>query len=261
MLTGLEPMLVVLAFCGGMLMFLAPCTLPLIPAYLGFISGVTEDDLVHPGTRTRARWLVVRTSLLFAVGFSTVFVTFGMLASFAGTFIGPVHGVLKVVAGIVLMLFGLFMLGFFTVPWLTKERRVHLPRQVTMGTPWSALAVGSAFAFGWTPCTGPLLGLMLTLASDTTTLVAGMFLLLVFSLGFSTPFILLAILIGQASRYVQKLLPYLHVVSMVGGVSLVCIGLFMAFGDLPFIRWFFHLFGRTDLGEGARTYLESLYFR
>lgn len=261
MLTGLEPMLVVLAFCGGMLMFLAPCTLPLIPAYLGFISGVTEDDLVHPDTRTRARWLVVRTSLLFAVGFSTVFVMFGMLASFAGVFIGPVHGVLKVVAGIVLMLFGLFMLGFFTVPWLTKERRVRLPRQVTMGTPWSALAVGSAFAFGWTPCTGPLLGLMLTLASNTATLMAGMLLLLVFALGFSTPFILLGVLIGQASRYVEKLLPYLHIVSMVGGVSLVCIGLFMAFGDLPFIRWFFHLFGQTDLGEGARTYLESLYFR
>lgn len=261
MVTGLEPMLIVLAFCGGVLMFLAPCTLPLIPAYLGFISGVTEDDLAHPDTRARARWLVVRTSILFAVGFSTVFVMFGMLASLAGTLIGPVHGVLKVAAGIVLILFGLFTLGLFTFPWLTKERRIHLPRHVTMGTPWSALGMGSAFAFGWTPCTGPLLGLMLTLAGDTSTILAGTFLLLIFALGFSTPFILLSILISQATRYVEKLSPYLRIVSMVGGVSLVCVGTFMAFGDLPFTRWFFHLFGQTDLGEGLRTYLESLYFQ
>jgi cytochrome c-type biogenesis protein len=220
--------LIIPSFIAGMLTILAPCTLPLVPAYIGFISGVSLEDLKDPQRATRARFKIFMNSCAFILGFSTVFIIFGTMAGLiGGTILAPYRLWLGRIGGAFVVLFGLFMLGAPKLPFLAKERRLRVPVIFERGRPINSLILGSAFAVGWTPCVGPILGAILTLAAVSTTALQGAFLLSVFSLGLAVPFLLIAVATGSASRFVYKSEKYLNLISIAGGAFFVILGILL----------------------------------
>lgn len=244
------------AFFAGVLMFLAPCTLPLLPAYLGFISGVTEKEIREPSTRSWARNNIVKNSLMFSLGFSLILILSGMSAGFLGGLLSPsVLHVLSIAGGVLIIVFGLFMMRVLKLSFLTQEKRLPIPKWLTVGNPKSSFLLGSAFAIGWTPCIGPVYGTILIYAGSTQTALTGIMLLAVFAFGFSLPLLLLALLMSQATRAIEKALPYIHIVSFIGGVALVVVGLSLVLGNTGLTNWFFYLFHYLDLSEILLPYL------
>jgi cytochrome c-type biogenesis protein len=237
-----------------MLIFLAPCTLPLLPAYLGFLSGVTQSDMVQGVTRVMKR-KIMRNALLFVCGFMGVFIVLGLLVGVAGAVLAPISNWLRIIGGVFVIFFGLFMLGVFNVSFLTKERRIRLPKFITIGSPISSFLLGAVFGVGWTPCNGPVLGAVLSFASTFEHPFMGALLLFVYALGFSVPFLILAMLFSHASRIVERLRPLLRGVSLVGGVVLVIMGIWMIFGHTFVTNWFFNLFLHFDLEAILMPYL------
>jgi cytochrome c-type biogenesis protein len=250
-----DPFLFISTFIAGVLTFLAPCTLPLLPAYLGYISGLTHKELTDPLPGNGVRVRVFKHAFAFVFGFTLVFVTFGLLAGFAGGMLAPVRSVLTVAGGAIVFIFGLFLLGVFKLQYLTRERRLTLPERFRRGTPATSFLLGSAFAFGWTPCIGPILGTVLYFASATETLTTGAALLFVFSVGFALPFMLLALVIERAGEYVTRAAPYLRAVSIVGGVVLLILGTHLMFGDTVVSEWFFRLFEYVNIEDALIPYL------
>jgi len=223
----MELSFIIAAFIAGFLTFLAPCTLPLIPAYLGFISGVRPEDLQDPLLASAARKKIFLNGVLFILGFSAVFILFGTLAGFLGQSLVPFRIWLTRIGGAFVILFGLYMLGVFKIKLLQIDKRIKIPSWLTLGKPSSSLIIGGAFAFGWTPCVGPILGSILLLASTSTTALQGAFLLSIFSLGLAIPFLLIAIAFSSATKYIQKLSKYLSVVSIIGGIFLIILGVLL----------------------------------
>ncbi len=223
---GIEIAFIVSAFVAGILMFLAPCTLPLVPAYLGFISGVGADDLRDPTRAKAARRKIIVNGVFFIVGFSIVFILFGTLAGFLGQGLAPFRIWLARIGGVLVILFGLFMVGAFRlpIPFLQSDHRFSMPSWLKVGKPSSSLAIGSAFAFGWTPCVGPILASILLLASTSATAAQGAFLLFVFSLGLAIPFLLVALLYSKATKYIERLSKALRWIEIVGGIFLILLG-------------------------------------
>jgi cytochrome c-type biogenesis protein len=222
---------IISAFIAGLLTFLAPCTLPLVPAYLSFISGVDPKELRNPDTASAAQRKILVNGIYFILGFSLVFIIFGTLAGFIGQQLVPYRLWLTRVSGALIILFGFFMLGVFRLPVFQTEKRIPIPPWLTLGKPSSSLIVGSAFAFGWTPCVGPILGSILLLASSSMTVFTGALLLAVFSLGLAVPFISLAAGYSRASAYISAYTNYLRAVSIVGGVFLIILGSLLITGN------------------------------
>jgi len=216
------------SFFAGLLTFLAPCTLPLVPAYLGFISGVDQDALKNPVTARAARRKIFLNGLAFIVGFSLIFIVFGVLAGFAGTALAPYRIWLARVGGVLVILFGLFMLGFFKLPFFQTDKRIPIPKWLTLGKPSSSLFIGGTFALGWTPCVGPILGSILLLAGTSGTAFTGGIMLTVFSIGLAIPFLLIALAFSKATAYIDRISKYLKAVSVVGGIFLILLGLLLA---------------------------------
>lgn len=219
---------IISAFVAGILMFLAPCTLPLVPAYLGFISGVKPEEFKDPQKAADARKKIFLNGLSFIVGFSIIFILFGTLAGLVGQSLVPFRLWLTRIGGAFVILFGLFMLGFFNNISLFKSgTNLKTPKWLKLGKPSSSLVVGGAFAFGWTPCVGPILGSILLLASASTTALQGALLLTVFSAGLAIPFLTIAIAFSSATKHIAKLSKYLGIVSKIGGVFLILLGLLL----------------------------------
>jgi len=219
---------VAVAFFAGLLTFLAPCTLPLVPAYIGFISGVDQKELKNPATAKAARRKIFLNGLAFIAGFSLIFIIFGVLAGFAGTALAPYRLWLARIGGVLVIIFGLFMLGFFKLPFFETDRHIPIPKWLTLGRPSSSLFVGGAFALGWTPCVGPILGSILLLAGTSGTALTGGIMLTVFSLGLAVPFLLIAAAFSKATVYVEKISKYLKAVSVIGGIFLIILGFLLA---------------------------------
>lgn len=215
---------VISTFVAGMLTFLAPCTLPLVPAYLGFISGVDKDELANPKTAGKARLRIFLNGLAFIVGFSVVFIIFGTLAGFAGQALVPYRIWLARLGGGLIILFGLFMLGVFKLPFFQSDKRIPIPKWLTLGKPSSSVFIGGTFALGWTPCVGPILGSILLLAGTSGTALQGAFLLSIFSLGLAVPFLAMALGFSRATAFIDASSKYLKWVSIVGGVFLILLG-------------------------------------
>lgn len=218
--------LIISAFFAGILMFLAPCTLPIVPGYLGFISGVSLKDLEQAtgSERRRIQRKIFLNGVLFVLGFTLVFITFGVLAGILGQAIAPYRLWMGRIGGVLIILFGLFMLGVFNFKFFTQEKRVRLPKFLKVGNPSTSFAIGSAFAVGWTPCVGPILASILLLAATSTTAVQGGVLLFIFSLGLAIPFLLVAAGTSYASSFIQKGNKYIKYISYVGGVFLIILG-------------------------------------
>lgn len=231
------------AFIAGILTFLAPCTLPLVPGYLGFISGVSGEDLNDPSKIRSARWKIFLNGLFFIVGFSAVFILLGMLAGLGGQALFPYRVWLGRVGGVFVILFGLFMLNILKIPFLSKEVQIKTPSFFKRGKALNSLVLGSAFGLGWTPCVGPILGSILTLAAAGGTVGQGALLLSVFSLGLAIPFLVIALSISSASAYLNRVSKYLNVVSAIGGVFLIFLGVLLLTDKLGiWISYFYRLF-------------------
>lgn len=225
--------LVIPAFIAGILTFLAPCTLPLVPGYLGFISGSSIEDLKDPEKAKKVRWKIFLNGFFFMLGFSAVFIIMGTLVGFVGgRLLASYRLWLGRIGGIFVIIFGLFMLNVLKVPFLMREKQFRAPTIFKQGKPTNSFILGSAFAFGWTPCVGPILGSVLLLASTSTSALQGALMLTVFSAGLAVPFLLIAIGIGSASRYVQNISKYLGVVSVIGGVFLIFLGILLLTDNL-----------------------------
>lgn len=220
--------LIVPAFIAGIFTFLAPCTLPLVPGYLGFISGASIEDLKEPEKARAARWKIFMNGVFYVIGFSVIFIVFGTLAGFIGqTVLAPYRIWLTRIGGVFVIVFGLMMLNVFKLPFFNAVTNLKLPSVFKRGGPLSSFTLGAAFAFGWTPCVGPILASVLFLASTSTTALQGAFLLLIFSLGLAIPFLAVAVGIGSAARYINRISRYLNVVSIIGGVLLIFIGMLL----------------------------------
>lgn len=238
-MTPLEPLfLIPAAFLAGVLMFLAPCTLPLVPGYLAFISGA---DLSRNEKGTRSR--IMRNAVAYVLGFSIIFIMLGSFAGFVGEVLGPWRDLLGRLAGVIIILFGLTMLGFFRVPLLGAERRIRIPSFLTLGHPQSSFLIGALFAIGWSPCIGPILGTILLFASTSATALQGAILLAVFSAGLGLPFLLTALLITEAQGIFTRFSKFAGILSVIGGVILIALGILMLSGNMGLlIQWGFSIF-------------------
>ena len=210
-----------LAFSAGLLSFVSPCVLPLIPSYLTFVTGVGFDEL---GTQRRAAFI---HALLFTLGFTLIFVTLGASATVLGRLLLAYRVWITRLGGALVILFGLYLLGVIRMGALDRERRVHLANK-PVGYLGSVF-VGIAFGAGWTPCLGPILGAILTYTAATADLSRGLPLLLAYSLGLALPFLAAAVAVERFLETVQRLRPHLARISQVSGALLVLVGALMMF--------------------------------
>ena len=222
------------AFVAGVLSFVSPCVLPLIPGYLSFISGVSLEEMrgmpatagggtvAMTGFSAAAKRQVLVTSLFFILGFSLVFVSLGASATFLGQFLMQRLTVFGKIAGVLLVIFGLHTIGVFKIEWLLQEKRVQTnakPAGVI-----GAMIVGISFAFGWTPCIGPILAAILAVAAQQNSVNQGILLLSVYSMGLAIPFLLTALAINQFFVAFSKIRRHYHAIEVTSGVLMIVIG-------------------------------------
>ena len=219
--------LVIPAFIAGLLMFFAPCTLPLAPAYLGFLSGISANDVLDPKKPRSMRIKIFLRGLSFVIGFSCIFILSGALAGYVGGMFNPYRLWFMRIGGIVVIVFGLFMLKILPIPFLYGEKKFRIPQWMMRGSYITAFVFGATFAIGWTPCIGPILGTVLLIAATSGKMLSGIFLLFIFSLGFSIPFLILAWSIATLARFLQKVSRFLSVISYIGGVFLIILGILL----------------------------------
>ncbi|MBL8574761.1 MAG: cytochrome c biogenesis protein CcdA [Hyphomicrobiaceae bacterium] len=220
------------AFGGGILSFLSPCVLPLVPPYLAYMAGVTLDEYRGDGAASVQRRVLV-AALAFVAGFSTVFVALGASASLIGQFVREWSVVLSWVAGIAIIAMGLHFLGVFRIALLYREARVHVER--SSPGPAGAYVMGLAFAFGWTPCIGPVLAAVLTLAGGSDTVGQGALMLAVYSAGLGIPFILAAQFAGPFMGLMKRFRAAMPTVERIMGVALVVTGVMFLTGHMTLI--------------------------
>jgi cytochrome c-type biogenesis protein len=208
-----------IAFLAGLLSFLSPCVLPLIPSYVGFLTGLSAEELeVRRGT-------ALLHALAFVAGFSAIFIALGASASVLGGLLLRWQVWLGRMGGVVVILFGLYLLGVIQPAWLTRERRLQLAHK-PLGYFGSAF-VGVTFGAAWTPCIGPILGAILTLAAAQASVARGVWLLTVYALGLAVPFLLAAVALDRFLAWFQRFRPYLAWVERIAGVLLILLGLLL----------------------------------
>ena len=214
---------VAVAFAAGLLSFLSPCVLPLVPSYIGFLTGMTLPEM------SGRRRVALLHALLFVAGFSLVFILLGASATALGRALNYYQIWLQRIGGVLIIAFGLVCLGVIKVDLLTQERRVHVQHK-PVGYLGSAL-VGMAFAAGWTPCIGPVLGAILGLAATSTDVTRGMLLLAVYSAGLAVPFLIAAVAVESFLGWFQRFRRFLPWVMRVSGVLLILVGVLLVTGE------------------------------
>lgn len=214
---------IAVAFAAGLLSFLSPCVLPLVPSYVGFLTGMTLPEMEG------RRRIALLHALLFVAGFSLVFILLGASATALGRALNYYQVWLQRAGGVLIIAFGLICLGVVKAEWLTRDRRVHLEHK-PVGFLGSAL-VGIAFGAGWTPCIGPVLGAILGLAATSADLSRGMLLLAVYSAGLAVPFLLAAVAVERFLDWFQRFRQYLPWVMRLSGALLILVGLLLLTGE------------------------------
>jgi cytochrome c-type biogenesis protein len=227
---------------AGLVSFLSPCVLPLVPPYLGYLGGLSIEQMGGgQALEAAARRRVVAASMCFVLGFSTVFIGLGAGASAFGQLIQTWKHELSIVAGAVIILFGLHFLGLLRIPILYREARYHTANQGASLA--GAYLMGLAFAFGWTPCIGPILATVLAVAANEASLGTGMRLLAAYSLGLGVPFVLAAVAIGPFMGFMQRFRRRLGMVEKAMGVLLVITGLMFLTGSMNWLgQWMIETF-------------------
>lgn len=233
-----------IALVAGVVSFLSPCVLPLVPGYVSMLSGASIDELKDSaGGELLNR--VLRNSLAFVVGFTLVFVVLGASATWVGKFLLAQRMMFNIIAGIVVIIFGLHLTGLVKIPFLYREARLDTgaPKRGLGG----AFLMGFAFAFGWTPCIGPILAAILTLAAQRETVFQGMFLLAVYSAGLAIPFLITSLGLSSFLKFYKGFRKHLQAVEVASGVLLIALGTLMAFNRLTIISGYFSFLNRFSL--------------
>jgi cytochrome c-type biogenesis protein len=221
------------AFVAGFLSFVSPCVLPLIPGYISFISGLTLEEMRGTATPRSSRPKVLLASLAFVLGFTVVFVAAGASASALGKFMYAHAPLLEKIAGTILVILGLHMMGVFRIRFLENDRRIHTQRKPA--GPIGAFVVGTAFAFAWTPCIGPILGGILAMAASRESVGEGMQMLAVYSLGLGVPFLLTSIAIDRFFAAAARIRRYYRLIELVSGGLLILVGVLIFFHQFTLI--------------------------
>src|SRR5579859_915232 len=233
-----------IAFLAGVVSFLSPCVLPLIPGYVSMLSGESIDEL-RAGTGVGVVRRIFSNSVAFVVGFSTVFIALGASATWVGNFLATRRRIFEIVAGIIIIVFGLHLTGLVKIPFLYRDKRVETgePKRGLVGS----FILGFAFAFGWTPCIGPILTGILAIAATRDTVYAGMFLLAVYSAGLAIPFVLTGLGLSQFLKFYGRFRNYLQAVEVASGVLLVGIGVLIAFNKFTVLSGYLTFLNRFTL--------------
>ena len=220
-----------IAFLAGLISFLSPCVLPLIPGYISYISGTSFDKISE-----KKRNLIVAKTIFFTLGFSFVFIALGSTASFIGKFFLINSNILRIIAGIIIIFFSLQLIGIINLKFMNKDIRIFTDQYSNnLAFP---LLVGTAFGFGWTPCIGPILGSILALASIEESISKGMLLLSFYSLGLAIPFIISGVLIDKFLFFSKSFRKYISTITKVGGAILLLTGITILTGQLQVLGFF-----------------------
>lgn len=216
-----------IAFLAGLISFLAPCVVPLLPAYIGYVSGITLADLKTQGVEKYRRRLLI-SSLLYALGFSLVFILLGFSATAVSKFLIINRTLLLQIGGLLIIFFGISLLGLFSkLSVANKEFRIVLPESIRNTRYLGAFIMGITFALAWSPCVGVILGAILTLAATSQNLGYSALLLFVYSMGIAIPFVLVALTFGSSIKLLSNILPFVHKLSVIGGILLILVGILM----------------------------------
>ena len=218
-----------IAFGAGLISFLSPCVLPLIPGYISFISGASLDELL------KNKKINLIPLILFTLGFSTVFIIFGAAASYLGQILLQNSETLRIIAGLVIIIFSLQLIGFINISFLNFEKKIYTKRNNNI---WFSFIVGMAFGFGWTPCIGPILGSILALASTEETIFKAIILLSFYSLGLAIPFILSGYLMQRFLMFSKNFRKNINLVSKIGGVILLITGILILTNQLQVLGYY-----------------------
>ena len=220
-----------IAFLAGLISFLSPCVLPLIPGYISYISGTSFDKLV----KKEENFVVIKT-IFFTLGFSFVFIAFGSTASFMGKIFLTNSNILRIIASIIIIFFSFQLLGIINLKFMNKDIRIFTDQYNQSLT--FPLLVGAAFGFGWTPCIGPILGSILTLAAIETNISKSIYLLSSYSLGLAIPFIISGILIDKFLFFSKNFRKYISTITKIGGTILLLTGIAILTGQLQVLGFF-----------------------
>ncbi len=212
------------ALLGGLLSFLSPCVLPLIPSYVSFITGISFEDF-KTGDKARIRRLTIINSSAFVLGFSTVFVVLGVSSSYAGKFFAIYYDQIRIIGGIIIIIMGLYVMGVLKLNFLASDRRIHL--KLKPKGHFGSFIAGLAFGAGWTPCIGPILGSILLIASTTGSAMHGFKLLLAYSAGLAIPFVTTAVLINSFISHFSIIQKYMRPIMILSGVLLIGFGIIL----------------------------------
>ena len=217
------------ALIAGLVSFLSPCVLPLVPPYLVFMAGTSLERLADKEPEPRVKRETVAAAILFVLGFGTVFVALGASASVIGSLIRAYSGPLAIIAGVVIIVMGLHFLGLTPIALLHRQKRLEVTKPVGL---WGAYVIGLAFAFGWTPCIGPILAAILAVAASEQTVAKGAGLLAVYSLGLGIPFVIAALAVEPFAAFLSRFKTYLHRVEQAMGALLVLTGIAFLTGSI-----------------------------
>ncbi len=225
----MENVSLIMALGAGLVSFFSPCVLPVIPSYVSYITGMSFEELTGEQNRAAVRKATLKNSLFFIAGFSLVFVLLGASSSFIGSILSEYQAVIRKAGGVLIVVMGLYIAGVLKIGFLSQEKRLHL-RNRPAGLLGSFL-VGVAFAAGWTPCIGPVLGSILLYAGTSASLTSGVELLAAYALGLGIPFLVTSLTINTALSYFRKISRYMRVISFVSGALLVVAGVLLFTGD------------------------------
>ena len=219
------------AFIAGLLSFLSPCVLPLIPAYFSFITGLSVDEMTADNRQIRQR--VILSTLAYVAGFSFIFILFGASASFLGGVASQYSWVIRYFGGTIVLVFGLHLLGVINIKGFQFEKRFHVKKKPVhlLGT----FVIGMAFGAGWTPCIGPMLGSILIVAGNQETILKGVWLLAVYSAGLALPFILISIFINSMLGFMKRATRLIGIINKIAGILLIAIGLLLIFDQFKLL--------------------------
>ena len=224
---------ILIVFASGLLSFLCPCVLPLIPGYIAFVSGLSIDNMTESGWTDIKMASAMISSVMFVLGFSAVFVVLGASATWLGGFLVQRLPLLISIAGLVIIFFGLQQMGLFKFGFMLTTKQIDLPTE-KLG-PFKAPLLGAAFAFGWTPCVGPILAAILTYAATMDTVGKGVMLLMVYSAGLGVPFLLTTVAMKGFFKLFSKIKKHMNLIQKISGAILVLLGILMITGKLTLI--------------------------
>ncbi len=227
---------ILLAFSAGLLSFLSPCVLPLVPAYISYLAGTAAQGL----SKGRSRLFIIYKALGFSVGFSIVFLMMFLSITTLGKLFDQYREYIRIAGGILVIIFGLHLTGILKIKYFYYEKRVTEPGKLKSGA--SSILLGMAFAAGWTPCIGPILGSILLYAGNMDTVYKGMLLLVSYSIGLATPFIFTAAAIEGLSKHLRKISRYMPVLSVISGILVMGIGVIILFDRFVRLSAYFNFF-------------------